>query len=85
MGYRRRLMFITILVTLIICAGMVAQFHFGNIQTAEAASLYWGSTGNKVSEVQRKLKQWGYYDGPIDGILVRLHIMLLFFFQRNMV
>ena len=42
MGYRRRLMFITILVTLIICAGMVAQFHFGNIQTAEAASLYWG-------------------------------------------
>jgi len=30
--------------------------------------LYWGSTGNKVSEVQSKLKQWGYYDGAIDGV-----------------
>lgn len=83
MGYRRRLMFITILVTLIICAGMVAQFHFGNIQTAEAASLYWGSTGNKVSEVQRKLKQWGYYDGPIDGVFGQATYNAVVFFQRK--
>jgi len=31
------------------------------------ANLAWGSTGDKVSQIQSKLKQWGYYDGPISG------------------
>ncbi len=35
---------------------------------ASGQILYWGSRGEKVIEVQRKLKQWDYYDGPIDGI-----------------
>lgn len=34
---------------------------------AEAA-VYWGSRGQQVSQVQRRLKQWGYYDGAVDGI-----------------
>lgn len=36
--------------------------------TAEAATLYWGSTGEDVREVQRRLKNWGYYDGAVDGV-----------------
>ncbi len=35
---------------------------------AEAASLAWGSTGEQVRQVQQKLKQWGYYDGAVDGV-----------------
>ncbi len=31
-------------------------------------SLYWGASGQKVRELQDKLKRWGYYDGPIDGV-----------------
>ena len=27
-----------------------------------------GSRGNEVTQIQTKLKQWGYYDGDIDGI-----------------
>ena len=27
-----------------------------------------GSTGNEVIQIQKKLKQWGYYTGDIDGI-----------------
>ena len=27
-----------------------------------------GSTGNEVSQIQSRLKQWGYYSGKIDGI-----------------
>ena len=27
-----------------------------------------GSTGNEVIQIQKKLKQWGYYDGDVDGI-----------------
>ena len=32
------------------------------------AAVYWGSRGVQVRQVQQKLRQWGYYDGTIDGI-----------------
>ncbi|MBA1334829.1 MAG: Spore cortex-lytic enzyme, lytic transglycosylase SleB [Firmicutes bacterium] len=37
-------------------------------QSVETANLYWGSRGNEVIEVQKRLKNWGYYDGVVDGI-----------------
>ena len=33
----------------------------------EALSKY-GSRGNEVTQIQTKLKRWGYYKGSIDGI-----------------
>ena len=36
--------------------------------SVEAAVLRQGSTGSEVKEVQRRLKQWGYYSGSVDGI-----------------
>ncbi|MBC8531709.1 spore cortex-lytic enzyme [Gehongia tenuis] len=36
-----------------------------SIQAAQ--NLGWGSTGDKVIELQQKLKQWGYYSGAVDG------------------
>ena len=39
------------------------------VQTAVAAAvLRQGSTGGEVKEVQRRLKNWGYYSGAVDGI-----------------
>ncbi|ACX51219.1 spore cortex-lytic enzyme [Ammonifex degensii KC4] len=35
---------------------------------AQNPTLYWGSTGWHVMRVQQRLAQWGYYDGPIDGV-----------------
>jgi len=29
---------------------------------------YWGSQGDEVIQIQTKLKNWGYYNGAIDGI-----------------
>lgn len=37
-------------------------------QSMETASLYWGSRGDEVIEVQKRLKNWGYYDGVVDGV-----------------
>ena len=37
-------------------------------QTAEAASYKRGSSGSMVSQIQTKLKNWGYYAGDVDGI-----------------
>lgn len=34
----------------------------------EVAILKNGSKGGEVKEVQRRLKQWGYYNGNIDGV-----------------
>lgn len=33
-----------------------------------AAILRQGAKGNEVKEVQRRLKQWGYYNGAVDGV-----------------
>jgi N-acetylmuramoyl-L-alanine amidase len=35
---------------------------------AQAAVLKQGSNGSEVKEVQRRLKNWGYYTGAIDGV-----------------
>ena len=33
----------------------------------EALSRY-GSSGEEVRQIQQKLKNWGYYNGNVDGI-----------------
>jgi len=35
---------------------------------AQTPTLYWGSSGGEVSKVQSRLKDWGYYNGPVDGV-----------------
>ena len=37
-------------------------------QQAQAATYRQGSTGEQVRIIQTKLKNWGYYDGSVDGI-----------------
>lgn len=37
-------------------------------QTAFAETYKRGSSGSVVSEIQTKLKNWGYYSGSVDGI-----------------
>lgn len=37
-------------------------------QSASADLYKKGSTGETVSEIQRRLKNWGYYSGSVDGI-----------------
>lgn len=36
--------------------------------SASASVVAWGSRGSQVSLVQQKLKQYGYYDGAVDGL-----------------
>lgn len=36
--------------------------------TAQAASYKKGSTGSVVTQIQTKLKNWGYYSGAVDGV-----------------
>lgn len=37
-------------------------------QVEKTAVLRQGATGSEVKEMQRRLKQWGYYTGSVDGV-----------------
>lgn len=40
----------------------------GFAQSALAASYRQGDSGSAVTTIQAKLKRWGYFDGPVDGV-----------------
>lgn len=46
---------------------LVGTLMFALSPSAQA-TVYWGSRGAEVRSVQTKLKQWGYYDGAVDGV-----------------
>ena len=48
----------------------------------EALSKY-GSRGNEVTQIQTKLKRWGYYNGSIDGIYGSKTVEAVKYFQRK--
>lgn len=47
------------------------------------AVLKRGASGGEVKEVQRRLKQWGYYKGSLDGIYGTKTIEAVKLFQRK--
>ncbi len=47
----------------------VFLFYNMSFRTNESFALSkYGSTGNEVTQIQTKLKRWGYYNGSVDGI-----------------
>ena len=50
---------------------------------ADAAALKKGSRGDEVVTLQKKLKQWGYYDGAVDGVFGTATQKAVQFFQRK--
>lgn len=46
----------------------VAMLALCLAQTAGAATYKRGSTGSVVSQIQTRLKSWGYYAGDVDGV-----------------
>ena len=48
--------------------GLAGSMRAQEIQEYHRAALsYYGSSGQEVIQIQRKLKNWGYYNGAIDG------------------
>lgn len=50
---------------------------------ALAETLRYGSRGTQVRNLQYKLRQWGYYNGSIDGIFGSATLEAVKFFQRR--
>lgn len=51
--------------------------------SAAAISYSYGASGQKVKEIQTKLKRWGYYTGAIDGIYGSSTVSSVKWFQRK--
>lgn len=83
MGRKRLLLVISLVLTFFICTSMLAEYYNAGRIAVNTANLAWGSTGGKVSEIQSKLKQWGYYDGPISGTYGQLTYAAVRSFQKN--
>ena len=49
----------------------------------QTAVLKQGATGGEVKELQRRLKQWGYYSGSVDGIYGKQTVEAVKYFQRK--
>lgn len=53
---------------IVLVAGLAGSTQAVEIQEYHRAALsYYGSSGQEVIQIQRKLKNWGYYNGAIDG------------------
>ena len=55
-----------------------------NLETSEVEALSkYGSRGSEVTQIQKKLKRWGYYNGNIDGIYGSQTLEAVKYFQRK--
>ena len=56
---------------------------YASSPVVQTAVLKQGSKGGEVKEVQRRLKQWGYYTGSVDGIYGKGTIEAVKRFQKK--
>lgn len=62
---------------------LVAVILLGHFSEASAAVYRQGSSGQTVRTIQQKLKNWGYYDGSVDGIFGSQTTAAVKYFQRK--
>ena len=71
---------------LILALALLFAVNIGLIlaaQQAQAATYRQGSTGEQVRVIQTKLKNWGYYDGAVDGVFGSQTVQAVKYFQRK--
>lgn len=73
---KKRILF-TIVLVLILCMTLISQSY-------GASYIYYGSTEyDTIKTIQRKLKNWGYYTGNVDGIFGYRTEQAVKYFQRT--
>lgn len=73
------------IVIMVLTCGVCVGSAVGTMQTKSAYALVLkqGNTGETVRTVQRKLKNWGYYKGAVDGIFGSQTKSAVIYFQRK--
>ena len=76
---KKKIFVASIMIVLMMCS--IAYIFLRNNEV-EALSKY-GSRGDEVTQIQTKLKRWGYYNGNIDGIYGSQTQEAVRYFQRK--
>lgn len=64
-GWKKIILYLMV----ILCTYFITDLYTAKfINPVGADSYYYGSRGDTVMEIQRRLKAWGYYTGGVDGI-----------------
>lgn len=64
-SYKRNLIYLSaVLISFLVTTAVYSPYN----NYADAVSYYYGARGQRIKEVQTKLKAWGYYAGSADGI-----------------
>lgn len=77
---KKKLIILSVLLVIILVIALILIFSTDN--EVEALSKY-GSRGDEVTQIQTKLKRWGYYNGNIDGIYGSQTQEAVRYFQRK--
>jgi len=72
-----------LLVLITLAVGSLLPRGQGQAEAAARPTLRRGATGDAVREVQQRLKDWGYYEGPVDGQFGPLTEKAVRFFQSR--
>ena len=71
------------LFNLLILILIISMFLIGVASKSVVALSRYGSRGSEVTQIQTKLKRWGYYNGNVDGIYGSQTLAAVKYFQRN--
>ena len=85
MNVKKKTTILILVLVLLTCGMGVIAFSNTSVQptTAYALTLKQGSRGEEVKTMQRKLKNWGYYTGAVDGIFGAKTKEAVKYFQRK--
>lgn len=72
-----------ILAALMISALLIGIFPPTQASAQARPTLYWGSQGQHVIDLQWRLNAWGYYHGPVDGYFGAATSEAVKLFQRR--
>ena len=75
------IMFVAVGLTVMSSMWIYKKYEKQN-ETLETLSKY-GSRGSEVTQIQTKLKRWGYYTGNVDGIYGTQTVNAVKYFQRK--
>lgn len=79
---RKKISILVATSVIFLVGGLIVYYIFFSGNEVEALSKY-GSRGNEVTQIQTKLKRWGYYNGNIDGIYGSQTTEAVKYFQRK--
>ena len=78
----KKIISILIIIILLTISCFIIFSNIPEENEVEALSKY-GSRGSEVTQIQTKLKRWGYYNGNIDGIYGSQTVEAVKYFQRK--